>query len=297
MGKNELLPRVLTALKLESKVEIPVDKITYFEDHPFKIVNDKKMEDLIDSIKKNGIITPVLVRPHNNMYEMISGHRRLYAAKILDISSIPAIIRTMDDDEATIAMVNANIQRGEWLPSEKAFAFKMKMDAIRHQGERRDLTCGQDDHKLKGKKARDIVAEESNVSSKSVQRYVRLTYLISELLELVDKRKLGIVCAEEMSYLDHDTQEIIYNHILRNNLVKTEQIKKLRASSELDKTEILEILNETQNDINKHQKIELEVEQLNVYFPKSVSDDERKAIIWKLIAKWRWDKDQIKLQK
>ena len=147
----------------------------------------------MDSIKKRGIITPVLVRPHNNTYEMISGHRRLYAAKALGISRIPAFIRTMDDDEATITMVNANIHRGEWLPSEKAFAFKMKMDAIRHQGERRDLTCGQDGHKLKGKKGRDIVAEESDVS------------------------------------------------------------------------------------------------------PKSVSDDKREEIIWKLIAKWRCDKDQIKL--
>lgn len=297
MGKNEILPWLFAALNAEGRVEISVDRITYFKGHPFKIINDKKMEELMDSIKKEGIIIPVLVRPHNHMYEMISGHRRLYAAKKLGFNSIPAIIRKLDDDEATIAMVNANIQRGEWLPSEKAFAFKMKMDAIRHQGERRDLTCGQHGHKLKGKKARDIVAEESNVSSRSVQRHVRLTYLIPQLLELVDKRKLGIVCAEEMSYLDRGTQEIIYNHILENSLIKIEQIKKLRASSELDKTEILEILNETQNDINKHQKIELEVEQLNVYFPKSVSDDERKAIIWKLIAKWRWDKDQIKLHK
>lgn len=297
MEKKEVLPWLLTVLKVESKVEISVDKITYFRDHPFKIVNDKKMEELMDSIKKRGIITPVLVRPHNNTYEMISGHRRLYAAKALGISRIPAFIRNMDDDEATITMVNANIHRGEWLPSEKAFAFKMKMDAIRHQGERRDLTCGQDGHKLKGKKGRDIVAEESNVSPKSVQRYVRLTYLRPELLELVDKRKIGIVCAEEISYLDYDTQEIIYDHILENSQIKTEQIKKLRASGELDQTEILEILNETQNDIIKHQKIELEVEQLNVYFPKSVSDDKREEIIWKLIAKWCCDKDQMKLQK
>ena len=225
MVKNELLPRVLTALNVESKVELSVDKIIYFKSHPFKIVNDKKMEELIDSIRKHGIITPVLVRPYNDMFEMISGHRRLYSAKKLGFNTIPAIIRKLDDDEATIAMVNANIQRGEWLPSERAFAFKMKMEAIRHQGERRDLTCGHDDHKLKGKKARDIVAEESNVSPKSVQRHVRLTHLRPELLDLVDKRKLGIVCAEEISYLDYGTQEIIYDHILENNLIKIEQVK------------------------------------------------------------------------
>ena len=168
----------------ESAMDIEVVKIQPFRNHPFKVIDDEKMEDLVESIRVNGILSPVLIRPiGNDVYEMVSGHRRMHAAILLGMDRIPAIIREMTDDEAIVKMVDAYIQREELLPSEKAFAYKMKMDAMKRQGSRSDLTSGQNDQKLIGKVSRDILAEEMGESSKQIQRYVRLTELIPELLE------------------------------------------------------------------------------------------------------------------
>ena len=167
----------------ESALDLEIVKIRSFRNHPFKVLDDEKMQDLVESIRANGILSPVLVRPiGNDIYEMVSGHRRMHAAELLGMETIPAIIREMTDDEAIVKMVDANIQREELLPSEKAFAYKMKLDAMRRQGSRHDLTCGQNGHKLAGIKSRDILAEEVGESAKQVQRFIRLTELISPLL-------------------------------------------------------------------------------------------------------------------
>ncbi len=162
--------------------EISVSALIDFKNHPFKVKNDEKMADMIESIKEYGVLTPIIVRPKNNNYEVISGHRRKFACKQLGITKIPSIIKDLNDDEATILMIDSNIQREEILPSEKAFAYKMKLDAMKRQGKRTDLTCGQVDHKLKGKRSIDILAEETDESRKQIQRFIRLTNLNKNLL-------------------------------------------------------------------------------------------------------------------
>lgn len=229
------IDEMLGVLNEESAMEIEISRIHSFKDHPFKVLDDGKMQDLVDSVKENGVLTPVLIRPMaNDQYEMISGHRRMHAAAIAGLTTIPAIIRELSDDEAVIAMVDANIQREELLPSEKAFAFKMKLEAIKHQGLRNDLTCAQNGHKYDGLKSRDIIAESAGVSKNQVSRYIRLTELIPELLELVDKKKLQFTVAVDISYLDREIQKWIYEYIRDNGFIKPGQISALRKHLETE---------------------------------------------------------------
>lgn len=196
----------------EASIEIDINSIHGFKNHPFKVMDDEKMNDLVESIRENGVLTPVMIRPDNhNGYEMISGHRRMHAAQLVGLAAIPAIVREMTDDEAVIAMVDANIQREELLPSEKAFAYKMKMDAMRHQGERTDLTLGQNVPKFK--RTTEAIAQGTGESYKQVQRYIRLTELIPDLLELVDKKRLNFTIAVDISYIPQDVQKWIYEYI------------------------------------------------------------------------------------
>ena len=173
------IDELLGVVNEESAMEIEIDKIKSFAGHPFKVIDDEKMQDLIESISESGVLIPVLIRPdQNDGYEMISGHRRMHAAQKAGLITIPAIVREMTDDEAVIAMVDANIQRDELLPSEKAFAYKMKLAAMKRQGCRHNLTSGQNDQKLSGSVSRDILADQVGESSKQIQRYIRLTELI-----------------------------------------------------------------------------------------------------------------------
>lgn len=190
----------------ESAMEIELRLIHPFKNHPFKVVDDEKMQDLVESIRVNGVLSPVLLREAGHgQYEMISGHRRMHAAELAGLDSIPAIIRDLNDDEATIVMVDANIQREELLPSEKAFAFKMKMDAMRHQG----ATSGHDVQKL----TQQIVGEESGFSGRQITRYIRLTELIPELLEMVDSKRISFVLGVDISYIDKEIQKWLYEYI------------------------------------------------------------------------------------
>ena len=281
-----LVARIMGNFGIESSVEIPINQIKPFKDHPFKVLDDDKMVELVESISKGGVLVPVIVRPCDGWYEMISGHRRMHAAKKVGLEKIPAIVRSLSDDDATIVMVDSNYQRGEWLTSEKAFALKMRMDASRRQGERRDLSCGNNGHKLKGKKARDIVAEDYNMSGKSVQRYVRLTKLIPELWDLVDKRKLNIVCADLLAGFDSYKQEVVFEYIQSNRSISKAQLEKLRDSRANERGEILAVLTLGQNDINAHNHIKLNKDKLNKYFNTDCTDDEREKIIWKLLEQW-----------
>src|SRR5699024_10429988 len=206
MVQIKTVEELLGVVNEESAMDIEIYKIHSFQGHPFKVVDDDKMLELVESIKANGVLSPVLIRPcGNDLYEMISGHRRLHAAKLAGLTAIPSIIREMTDDEATIAMVDANIQREELLPSEKAWAYKMKMDAMKRQGNRADLTCDQNEHKL-GVKSRTLLGEQLGISSAQVSRYIRLTELVPELLDLVDAKRLNFTVAVDVSYIDKEIQ-------------------------------------------------------------------------------------------
>ena len=215
----------------EGTIDIDVAAIYPFENHPFKVLDDERMEELTESIRANGILTPVLVRPDDEgTYEMISGHRRLRAAKKAGLRKIPAIIKEMTDDEATIAMVDGNIQREEILPSEKAFALKMKMAALKKQGKRNDLTTSSTEWTKS--RAGDIVGEAEGISKSQVHKYIRITELIPKLLDMVDEKRLAIAMAVEISYFNKNVQQWLYEYINENGMIKQEQIMELRQYRE-----------------------------------------------------------------
>lgn len=210
----------------ESSLEIDINRIQPFQNHPFKVVDDAKMDDLVNSIRQNGVLTPVLVRPTDDGgYEMISGHRRMHAAERAGLATIPAIIRELTDDDATIVMVEANSQREEILPSEKAFAYKMRYEAMKRQGSRSDLTSYQVGTKLR---ADEELAKELGESKNQVYRFIRLTELIPELLEMVDTKKMPLVTAVDISYIDQKVQQYLYEYIKENGMVKSYQVTALR---------------------------------------------------------------------
>ena len=222
------IDELLGVVNEESAMEIEISKIHPFKNHPFKVLDDEKMQDLVESVKINGVLTPVLLRmDENEEYEMVSGHRRMHAAQLAGLTTIPAIVRELSDDDAIVAMVDANIQREELLPSEKAFAYKMKLEAMKRQGIRTDLTCVQNEHKL-GKKSRELLGEQVGISSVQVTRYIRLTELIPELIDLVDNKKLQFTVAVDISYIDKEVQEWIYEYICDTGFIKPKQIAALR---------------------------------------------------------------------
>ena len=236
----------------ESAMDIEVVKIQPFRNHPFKVIDDEKMEDLVESIRTNGILSPVLIRPiGNDIYEMVSGHRRMHAAILLGMDRIPAIIREMTDDEAIVKMVDANIQREELLPSEKAFAYKMKMDAMKNQGYRSDLTADSKTSCQFGTKSRadQQVSGQVGESARQVQRFIRLTELIPELLEYVDQKRLQFTVAVEISYIDKEVQKWLYEYIKDNGMVRLNQVVLLRAQMKtgaITQAKMISMLNNSQ---------------------------------------------------
>ena len=220
------IDELLGVVNEESAMEIEISKIHPFKNHPFKVLDDEKMQDLVESVKINGVLTPVLLRmDENEEYEMVSGHRRMHATQLAGLTTIPAIVRELSDDDAIVAMVDANIQREELLPSEKAFAYKMKLAAMKRQAGRPKSNSGQNDQNLIGTVSRDVLAEQVGESSKQIQRYIRLTELIPELLDLVDNKKLQFTVAILTAVFCADTyvQEITSN---RSEVQRLYQIKK-----------------------------------------------------------------------
>ncbi len=288
------IDELLGVMNEESAMEIELKSITPFRSHPFKVLNDEKMEDLINSIKENGVITPVLIRPtEKNHYEMISGHRRMYAARKAGLATIPAIVREMSDDEAVIAMVDANIQREELLPSEKAFAYKMKLEAMKHQGGRTDITSGQNGQKLERTVSRDVLAEQVGESSKQIQRYIRLTELIPELLDMVDNKKIQFTVAVDISYIDKEMQKWIYEYIRDNGFIKPNQIAVLRKRMEdenIGHSYMISILN---NCIapKKNRKVTLPEKKLKNYFPPEYSQEQMEEVIVALLEQWKKERE------
>lgn len=271
----------------ESSVEIEISRIVAFQNHPFKVKDDEKMGELIESIRMQGILTPVLVRPDDeDGYEMISGHRRMHAAKRLGLETIPAIVKEMTDDESTIAMVNANIQREELLPSEKAFAYKMKMDALKRQGSRRDLTSDQKGPRL----AAWSIGEEMGMSGTQVKRYIRLTELIPSLLDMVDEKRLGFTIAVDISYISQDIQKWLYEYIRDNGVIKPEQVAKLRQHLEentINQVEMIQLLNSSLKGRIPTKKVTLSEKKLQKYFPPHYSSSEMEGVIVTLLEEWK----------
>ena len=212
------IDELLGVVNEESAMEIEISKIHPFKNHPFKVLDDEKMQDLVESVRINGVLTPVLLRMDDNEeYEMVSGHRRMHAAQLAGLTTIPAIVRELSDDDAIVAMVDANIQREELLPSEKAFAYKMKLEAMKRQGVRTDLTLSQNETKLRSD---EVLSKQVGESRAQVQRFVRLTELIPELLDLVDNKKLQFTVAVNISYIDKEVQEWIYEYISDTGFIK-----------------------------------------------------------------------------
>lgn len=279
----------------EASIEIDINSIHGFKNHPFKVMDDEKMNDLVESIRENGVLTPVMIRPDNhNGYEMISGHRRMHAAQLVGLVAIPAIVREMTDDEAVIAMVDANIQREELLPSEKAFAYKMKMDAMRHQGERTDLTLGQNVPKFK--RTTEAIAQGTGESYKQVQRYIRLTELIPDLLELVDKKRLNFTIAVDISYIPQDVQKWIYEYICDNGFIKPNQITALRkylGQGTVTQSLMISILNSHIPVKAPARKVTLNEKKLTKYFSQDYSAEDMEKVIESLLEKWKQEQEEM----
>lgn len=273
----------------ESAMDLEIAKIRPFKDHPFKVLDDEKMQDLMESIRINGILSPVLVRPiGNDTYEMVSGHRRMHAAMMLGMDTVPAIIREMTDDEAVVKMVDANIQREELLPSEKAFAYKMKMDAMRRQAGR---PSKDNSRQFVGNfETADVVGKENGESGRQVQRFIRLTELIPELLDYVDQKRIQFTVAVEISYIDQEVQKWLFEYIKDNGVVKLNQITLLRAQLQtgaITQAKMIMLLNDSQPGKAPSSKLTFTEKKLREYFPVTYTTTDMRNIIEDLLQEWK----------
>ncbi len=289
--KLQTVDELLGVPEIAGTQEIEIGRIHEFPNHPFKVLDDERMDMLIDSIRENGILNPVIVRPDKTgNYEMISGHRRLHAASIVGLNKIPAIVKEMTDDEAIIKMVDANIQREEILPSERAFSLKMKMDAMRRQGARVDVeeTCRTECDKS-GKKTAAIVGEQVGLKARQVHKYIRLTELSNEILESIDQKKITIAMGVDLSYLDQQMQKWVYEYFKENGFLKPVQVEALKNHPNLSNASqhmIITILNEALPKKSTAAKVSLSEKKLDKYFPPHYSATERENVIIQLLEQW-----------
>ena len=291
--KLQTVDELLGVPEIAGTQEIEIGRIHAFPNHPFKVLDDERMDTLVDSIRENGILNPVIVRPDKNGdYEMISGHRRLHAAGIVGLSKVPAIVKEMSDDEAIIKMVDANIQREEILPSERAFSFKMKMEAIKRQGSREDLTSGTQFQKSEQKAdswSREVIGDEAGMTGRQVAKYIRLTELIPELLDNVDVKKITLTMGVDLSYLDQQVQKWVYEYLKENGFLKPVQVETLKNHTNLSNASqhmIITILNEALPKKSTAAKVSLSEKKLDKYFPPHYSAKERENVIIQLLEQW-----------
>ena len=296
--KLQSVDELLGVPEIAGTQEIEIGRIHSFPNHPFKVLDDEKMDTLVDSIRENGILNPVIVRPNNSGdYEMISGHRRLHAAGIAGLKKVPAIVKEMSDDEAIIIMVDANVQREEILPSERAFSLKMKMDAMRRQGARLDVngTCGTECHKL-GTKTSEIVGESFGLKGRQVRKYIRLTELIPDMLVSVDNKKITIAMGVDLSYLDEQIQKWVYEYYKDNGFLKPVQVEALKNYPNLSNAtqqSVISIMNDALPKKSVSAKITFSEKKLDKYFPSHFSSKDRENIIIQLLEKWSEEQGQI----
>jgi len=266
--------------------EIPLDQLKPFRNHPFKVRDDQRMLDTVDSIREYGVLVPAIARPDpEGGYELISGHRRKRGCEMAGLQTMPVIIRDLDDDAAVLVMVDSNIQREELLPSERAFAYKMKLEALKHQGARMDLTSCQVGTKLR---ADEKLAESVNESARTVQRFIRLTELISELLDMVDERKLAFNPAVEVSYLKRDEQRMLLEAMdaeqTTPSLSQAQRLKKFSQEGRLTEEAMSAIMSEEKK--SDMDKVTLRSDTLRRYFPKSYTPKQMEDTIIKLLEGW-----------
>jgi len=293
--------------KLEKIMEVPVEDIQEFKNHPFRVRNDEQMSELVKSVSANGILVPVLVRPHPNGhgYEMISGHRRMNAAVVNGQEKIQAIVRELTDDQATIIMVDSNIQRENILPTERGFAYKMKLDAMIRQSGRPKDNGSQVGNHLKGKKSIEVLAEEERKSKNQIHRFIRLTELIEPLRDMVDGirsdgKKIAFNPAVELSYLSKENQQLVVKNIegldLTPSHAQTIRMKELSRENRLDENVICSIMKEEK--ANQKEKLSFKMEDINEYFPKNYTPREKSEVILKLLKGWakRRNKEQERWQ-
>ena len=266
--------------------EIPLAELHPFRNHPFKVRDDERMLDTAESIREHGVLVPAIARPREEGgYELIAGHRRKRGCELAGLTTMPVIVRALDDDAATIIMVDSNIQRENILPSERAFAYKMKLEALRHQGERRDLTSSQVGMKLQ---ALDIIGQQAGDSRNQVHRYIRLTALLPELLDMVDERKMAFNPAVELSYLrpeeQRDLLETMDSEQTTPSLSQAQRMKKFSQEGRLNIDVMCAILSEEKrNDVDK---ITFRSDTLRKYFPRSYTPQQMEQVIFKLLEGW-----------
>ena len=271
----------------ERVVELPLAELHPFRNHPFKVLDDEKMADTAQSIREHGVLVPAIVRPREEGgYEIVAGHRRHFASQIAGLDTMPAIIRDLDDDAATIIMVDSNLQRETLLPSERAWAYKMKLDAMKRQGKRTDLTCGQVGHKSEKSVMR--VADEAGESVKQVQRFIRLTELIPPLLDMVDERKIAFNPAVELSYLKPEEQiellDAMDSEQATPSLSQAQRLKKFSLEGHLSIDVMRAIMSEEKK--GELDRITLTGDKVNKYFPRSYTPQQKEQVILKLLEGW-----------
>ena len=273
---------LLAVPTVDGASDIPLDQLHEFKNHPFHVVDDEAMVELVESIKKNGILTPAIARKRSEGgFELISGHRRRHAAKLAGLDKMPVFVKDLTDDEATIIMVDANIQREEILPSERAFAFKMKMEALSHQG----VTSDRRGPKL----TTSEIGKESGISSTQVKRYLRLTELIPELLKLVDIKKVTIMNAVELSFLQPKLQQMVYDYIKKGKSLSKDKIARLRKINCDEESNYLEEANEILYEVTgvvKQVYFSLTETQIASYFPKGYKKQQMEDVILTLLDQW-----------
>lgn len=275
---------------------LPLDKLEPFPNHPFKVIDDDKMLETVESIKERGVLVPILVRPKNDgNFEIVSGHRRHHASQLAGLTEIPAIVREMDDDTAILLMVDSNLQREELLPSEKAFAYKMKLDAMKRQAGRPKENVRQIGTNLIGQRSDSIMAQEVNESARTIQRYIRLTNLVPDLLDRVDNKTMAFNAAVEVSYLTVPEQLMLCDAIEREectpNLSQAKRLKQYSQDGKLDENVMDAIMTEEKPI---EDKLVLKGDVLAKYFPKTYTPSQKQKIIVKLLEDWH--KRQLRQQ-
>ena len=274
----------------ETVINIPIESISDFPNHPFKVIDNEEMNNLIESVSQKGVILPTIVRQkEDGSYEMISGHRRKHAALKAGLKEIHCIIKNLTDDEATILMVDSNIQREELLPSEKAFAYKMKLEAIKHQGKQLEDTSRPVGEKLDKKVSVDILGEEVGESGRNIQRFIRLTYLIPALLDLVDDKRIALRPAVELSYISEDNQEFLYDIFKYDEATPTlsqaQLLRKLDEKGELTEDKLEDIMREEKP--NQKEQFKTSYDNIRHYFPKNYSNEQINNKIMELLEKYQ----------
>ena len=281
--------------KLEKIQEIPLSELHPFKNHPFKVKDDEAMMETADSIKQYGVLVPAIARPDpEGGYELVAGHRRHRASELAEKETMPVIIRDLDDDAATIIIVDSNLQRESLLPSERAFAYKMKLDAMKHQGERVDLTCSQVGNKLEGKKSSEILAEQVGQSKNQIFRYIRLTELIPELMDMVDEKKIALNPAYELSFLKKEEQvdllDAMDSEQATPSLSQAQRLKKFSQEGHLSIDVMRAIMGEEKkSDLDK---VTFTSDTLRKYFPKSYTPQRMQETIIKLLEQWQKKRQQ-----